>query len=152
LLADERKACPFGVISAVGAAGSKRSQEGWYVPVEYWTLDNQLRPKNHIAILRPDEGQIENGGAAEIIVVLERDTWPAHPANADVHGLGACLERECRTRNPGIARRPNDELAEVIAALEPDGPEPRVEITQFGVVRHAKEQPVGFRAADDLDQ
>jgi hypothetical protein len=36
-----------------GAAGSNWSQEGWYVPVEYWTLDNQLRPKDHIAILRP---------------------------------------------------------------------------------------------------
>jgi putative restriction endonuclease len=36
-----------------GAAGGNWSQEGWFVPVEYCTLDNQIRPKDHIAILRP---------------------------------------------------------------------------------------------------
>jgi len=40
----------------------------------------------------------------------------------------------------------------MIAALKPDGPQPLVEIAQLGVVRHAKEQPVGFRAADYFDQ
>ena len=36
-----------------GSAGANWSQEGWYVPVDYWTLNNQIRPKDHIAILRP---------------------------------------------------------------------------------------------------
>ena len=36
-----------------GAAGSNWSQEGWFVPVDYCVLDNQIRPKDHAAILRP---------------------------------------------------------------------------------------------------
>lgn len=36
-----------------GAAGSNWSREGWFVPVDYCTLDNQIRPKEHIAILLP---------------------------------------------------------------------------------------------------
>jgi len=36
-----------------GAAGSNWSQEGWFVPVDYVTLSHQIRPKDHIAILRP---------------------------------------------------------------------------------------------------
>ena len=36
-----------------GAAGSNWSREGWFVPVDYCTLTNQIRPKDHIAILRP---------------------------------------------------------------------------------------------------
>ena len=36
-----------------GAAGSNWSQEGWFVPVDYCTLNNQIRPKEHIQILRP---------------------------------------------------------------------------------------------------
>jgi putative restriction endonuclease len=36
-----------------GSAGSNWSTEGWYVPVEYCTLNNQIRPKDHIAVLRP---------------------------------------------------------------------------------------------------
>jgi len=36
-----------------GAAGANWSREGWFVPVDYHTLDNQIRPKDHIAILRP---------------------------------------------------------------------------------------------------
>lgn len=36
-----------------GGAGANWSQEGWFVPVDYFTLDNQIRPKDHIAILRP---------------------------------------------------------------------------------------------------
>jgi putative restriction endonuclease len=36
-----------------GTAGSNWSQEGWFVPVEYCTLNNQIRPKDHIVILRP---------------------------------------------------------------------------------------------------
>ena len=35
-----------------GTAGANWSQEGWFVPVEYVFLDNQIRPKDHIAILR----------------------------------------------------------------------------------------------------
>ena len=36
-----------------GSAGSNWSKEGWYVPVEYCTLNTQIRPKDHIEILRP---------------------------------------------------------------------------------------------------
>jgi hypothetical protein len=36
-----------------GAAGSNWSREGWFVPVDYCILDNQIRPKDHAAILRP---------------------------------------------------------------------------------------------------
>src|SRR5579864_1917188 len=36
-----------------GAAGSNWSREGWFVPVDYCILNNQIRPKDHAAILRP---------------------------------------------------------------------------------------------------
>ena len=36
-----------------GAVGANWSREGWYVPVAYCALDNQIRPKAHIAVLRP---------------------------------------------------------------------------------------------------
>ena len=36
-----------------GAAGSNWSREGWFVPVDYCTLNNQVRPKDHISVLRP---------------------------------------------------------------------------------------------------
>lgn len=36
-----------------GAAGANWSREGWFVPVDYCALDNQIRPKDHAAILRP---------------------------------------------------------------------------------------------------
>ena len=36
-----------------GSAGPNWSNEGWFVPVYWVTLENQLRPKDHIDILRP---------------------------------------------------------------------------------------------------
>jgi putative restriction endonuclease len=36
-----------------GTAGANWSKEGWYVPVDYCALNDQIRPKDHIAILRP---------------------------------------------------------------------------------------------------
>ena len=36
-----------------GSAGSNWSREGWFVPVDYCSLENQIRPKDHAAILRP---------------------------------------------------------------------------------------------------
>ena len=36
-----------------GTAGSNWSTEGWFVPVDYCALNNQVRPKDHAAILRP---------------------------------------------------------------------------------------------------
>jgi len=36
-----------------GSAGSNWSQEGWFVPVDYCVLSQQIRPKEHISILRP---------------------------------------------------------------------------------------------------
>lgn len=36
-----------------GNAGLNWSQEGWFVPVDYCVLSNQIRPKDHSAILRP---------------------------------------------------------------------------------------------------
>jgi hypothetical protein len=36
-----------------GSAGANWSREGWFVPVDYCLLDNQVRPKDHAAILRP---------------------------------------------------------------------------------------------------
>jgi hypothetical protein len=36
-----------------GSAGSNWSKEGWFVPVDYCILNNQIRPKDHAPILRP---------------------------------------------------------------------------------------------------
>jgi len=36
-----------------GAAGPNWSNEGWFVPVDYCGLNNRIRPKDHIGILRP---------------------------------------------------------------------------------------------------
>ena len=36
-----------------GGAGLNWSKEGWFVPVDYCILNNQIRPKDHAAILRP---------------------------------------------------------------------------------------------------
>jgi len=36
-----------------GAAGANWSREGWFVPVDYCALNNQIRPKDHAAVLRP---------------------------------------------------------------------------------------------------
>jgi len=36
-----------------GSAGSNWSEEGWFVPVDYCGLENPIRPKDHITILRP---------------------------------------------------------------------------------------------------
>jgi putative restriction endonuclease len=36
-----------------GAAGANWSREGWFVPVDYCVLSNQVRPKEHAAILHP---------------------------------------------------------------------------------------------------
>src|SRR4029078_7329031 len=35
-----------------GTAGLNWSREGWFVPVDYCVLNNQIRPKDHAAILR----------------------------------------------------------------------------------------------------
>ena len=44
---------PTGPKPDFGAAGSNWSQEGWFVPVDYCVLNNQLGPRDHVAILRP---------------------------------------------------------------------------------------------------
>jgi putative restriction endonuclease len=36
-----------------GSVGSNWSREGWFVPVDYCILNNAIRPKDHISILRP---------------------------------------------------------------------------------------------------
>lgn len=36
-----------------GSAGMNWSREGWFVPIDYCVLENQIRPKDHIDILRP---------------------------------------------------------------------------------------------------
>lgn len=36
-----------------GGAGANWSEEGWYVPVDYCRLGNELRPKDHMDVLRP---------------------------------------------------------------------------------------------------
>jgi len=36
-----------------GSAGLNWSQEGWFTPVDYCALSNQVRPKDHIEIVRP---------------------------------------------------------------------------------------------------
>lgn len=36
-----------------GSAGLNWSKEGWFVPVDYWVLETQIRPKEHIDVLRP---------------------------------------------------------------------------------------------------
>jgi putative restriction endonuclease len=36
-----------------GKAGLNWSHEGWFVPVDYCAVNNPIRPKDHIAVLRP---------------------------------------------------------------------------------------------------
>jgi len=36
-----------------GPVGANWSNEGWFVPVDFITLQNQIRPKDHIEVLRP---------------------------------------------------------------------------------------------------
>jgi putative restriction endonuclease len=36
-----------------GAAGQNWAREGWFVPIDYCILSAQIRPKDHISILRP---------------------------------------------------------------------------------------------------
>lgn len=36
-----------------GAVGANWSREGWFVPVDYCRLEAQIRPKEHMALLRP---------------------------------------------------------------------------------------------------
>ena len=36
-----------------GSVGANWSKEGWFVPVDYCTLEYQVRPKDHIGIIRP---------------------------------------------------------------------------------------------------
>ena len=36
-----------------GSAGMNWSKEGWFVPVDYCALNNQIRPKDHAAVIRP---------------------------------------------------------------------------------------------------
>ena len=36
-----------------GSVGVNWSEEGWFVPVDYCTLEHQVRPKDHIGIIRP---------------------------------------------------------------------------------------------------
>jgi putative restriction endonuclease len=36
-----------------GSAGANWSQEGWFVPVDYCILENQIRPKDHAPVIRP---------------------------------------------------------------------------------------------------
>ena len=52
----------IGVVSArsqtgpkpdFGSVGANWGNEGWFVPVDFITLQNQIRPKEHIAVLRP---------------------------------------------------------------------------------------------------
>jgi hypothetical protein len=52
----------IGVVSGIaqtgpkpdfGNAGANWSREGWFVPIDYCALNNPIRPKDHIEILRP---------------------------------------------------------------------------------------------------
>jgi hypothetical protein len=36
-----------------GSAGANWSREGWFVPVDYCVLENQIRPKDHASVIRP---------------------------------------------------------------------------------------------------
>lgn len=36
-----------------GTAGSGWSEDGWYVPVDYCRLEHEIRPKDHMLVLRP---------------------------------------------------------------------------------------------------
>jgi hypothetical protein len=48
-----RGAAQTGPKPDFGAAGANWSREGWFVPVDYCVLGNQIRPKDHAPILRP---------------------------------------------------------------------------------------------------
>jgi hypothetical protein len=52
----------IGVVSGVaqtgpkpdfGSAGANWSQEGWYIPIDYCALNDPIRPRDHIDLLRP---------------------------------------------------------------------------------------------------
>ena len=36
-----------------GSVGANWSREGWFIPVDYCALEHQIRPKDHMQILRP---------------------------------------------------------------------------------------------------
>jgi len=36
-----------------GSAGQNWAREGWFVPIDYCILSDQIRPKDHISVLRP---------------------------------------------------------------------------------------------------
>jgi putative restriction endonuclease len=59
-----------------GAAGANWSREGWYVPVDYCSLDSEIRPKDHIAILLPflppkNSPLLENGNGRQDVYLTE---------------------------------------------------------------------------------
>lgn len=85
-----------------GGAGLNWSTEGWFVPVDYCTLDRQIRPKDHIAVLRPflppKYSPLQHSGdglqsiyltevpgplADALIGLIGQAYWDAHAAIAD---------------------------------------------------------------------
>jgi putative restriction endonuclease len=105
-----------------GSAGANWSREGWFVPVDYCVLNNQIRPKDHAAILRPylpskysplqESGdglqsvylaELPQGLADALIGLIGQAYWDAYsmvaaqgtaaPLEADPESLDASLER-----------------------------------------------------------
>jgi hypothetical protein len=85
-----------------GSAGLNWSQEGWFVPVDYCTLEQQLRPKEHIEISRPflpeKYSPLQSNGdglqsvylaevpepmAQALIALIGQAYWDAHATIAD---------------------------------------------------------------------
>lgn len=89
-----------------GAAGVNWSTEGWFVPVNYCALNNQIRPKEHIAVLRPflpsrysplqanGDGlqsvyltELSEPFAQALIALIGQAYWDAYAVISDFRGL-----------------------------------------------------------------
>ena len=104
-----------------GLVGMNWSEEGWFVPVDYCGLEQQIRPKDHIEILRPflpskysplqmsGDGlqsvylaELPEGLAQALIGLIGQAFSDASATIADYRPTGDSLERDERSIERGI--------------------------------------------------
>ena len=104
-----------------GLVGINWSEEGWFVPVDYCGLEPQIRPKDHIEILRPllpprysplqrsGDGlqsvylaELPEGLAQALIGLIGQAFWDAYATIADYRPTGDSSGRDERGIERGI--------------------------------------------------
>ena len=104
-----------------GLVGMNWSEEGWFVPVDYCGLEPQIRPKDHIEILRPllpprysplqrsGDGlqsvylaELPEGLAQALIGLIGQAFWDAYATIADYRPTGDSSGRDERGIERGI--------------------------------------------------